>query len=153
MGLFDEVAGAVKGAILQGTEGGAQGILNNVLGNSSLGGLSGVLGQLQSSGLGNLVSSWTGGGQGQPVERKVAPDQADLPGRDQVGLHLGQGFLVEGGAVRTGQREELDHLQRRFRRADAAFGEARVIRGDGGRCRGRCGPLGQGRSGCRAGGQ
>ena len=67
MGLFDEVAGAVKGAILQGTEGGAQGILNNVLGNSSLGGLSGVLGQLQSSGLGNLVSSWTGGGQGQPI--------------------------------------------------------------------------------------
>src|SRR5471030_1469714 len=67
MGLFDEVAGAVKGVVLQGTEGGAQGILNNALGNSSLGGLSGVLGQLQSSGLGDMVSSWTGGGQGQPI--------------------------------------------------------------------------------------
>jgi uncharacterized protein YidB (DUF937 family) len=67
MGLFDEVAGAVKGAILEGTESGAQGILHNVLGNSSLGGLSGMLGQLQSSGLGDMVSSWTGGGQGQPI--------------------------------------------------------------------------------------
>jgi uncharacterized protein YidB (DUF937 family) len=67
MGRIDEVAGAVKGAILQGTEGGAQGILSNVLGNSSLGGLSGMLGQLQASGLGDLVSSWTGGGQGQPI--------------------------------------------------------------------------------------
>jgi uncharacterized protein YidB (DUF937 family) len=67
MGLFDEVVGAVKGAALQGAEGGAQGILNNVLQGSSLGGLSGVLDQLNGSGLGHLVSSWAGGGQGQPI--------------------------------------------------------------------------------------
>ena len=67
MGLLDDVVGAAKGAILQGTENGAQGILNNVLQGSSLGGLSGVLEQLNGSGLGHLVSSWTGNGQGQPI--------------------------------------------------------------------------------------
>jgi uncharacterized protein YidB (DUF937 family) len=67
MGLLDDVVGAAKGAILEGTENSAQGILNNVLQGSSLGGLSGVLDQLNSSGLGHLVSSWAGGGQGQPI--------------------------------------------------------------------------------------
>ena len=65
MGLFDDVVGAVKGAVLEGAEGSAQGILNNVLQGSSLGGLSGVLDQLNGSGLGHLVSSWSGNGQGQ----------------------------------------------------------------------------------------
>jgi uncharacterized protein YidB (DUF937 family) len=67
MGLLDDMAGAVKGALLQGSEGGAQGILGNVLQNSSLGGVSGLIGQLNEGGLGHLVSSWTGGGQGQPI--------------------------------------------------------------------------------------
>ena len=67
MGLFDEVVGAAKGALLEGAENSAQGILNNVLQGSSLGGLSGVLDQLNSSGLGHLVSSWTGNGEGQPI--------------------------------------------------------------------------------------
>jgi len=67
MGLFDEVVSAAKGAMLEGAEGGAQGILNNVLQGSSLGGLSGVLDQLNSSGLGHLVSSWTGDGQNLPI--------------------------------------------------------------------------------------
>ena len=67
MGLLDEMVGAVKGALLQGAEGGAQGILGNVLQNSSLGGLSGLLGQLNEGGLGHLVASWTGNGQGQPI--------------------------------------------------------------------------------------
>jgi uncharacterized protein YidB (DUF937 family) len=67
MGLLDDMAGAVKGALLQGSEGGAQGILGNVLQNSSLGGVSGLIGQLNEGGLGHLVSSWAGGGQGQPI--------------------------------------------------------------------------------------
>ena len=67
MGLLDEVVGAAKGAMLEGAESGAQGILNNVLAGSSLGGLSGVLDQLNNAGLGNLVSSWTGNGGGQPI--------------------------------------------------------------------------------------
>ena len=67
MGLLDDVVGAAKGALLEGTENSAQGILNNVLQGSSLGGLSGVLDQLDSSGLGHLVSSWTGNGEGQPI--------------------------------------------------------------------------------------
>ncbi|HEU0095162.1 MAG TPA: YidB family protein [Rhizomicrobium sp.] len=67
MGFLDDALGAAKGALLNGAEGGAQGILGNVLGNSSLGGVSGILGQLSQSGLGDLVSSWTGGGNGQPI--------------------------------------------------------------------------------------
>lgn len=67
MGLLDEMAGAVKGALLEGAEGGAQGVLGNALQNSSLGGLSGLLGQLDGAGLGHLVSSWTGGGQGLSI--------------------------------------------------------------------------------------
>ena len=45
MGLLDDVVSAAKGAMLEGAEGGAQGILNNVLQGSSLGGLFGVLDQ------------------------------------------------------------------------------------------------------------
>lgn len=68
MGLFDELAGAAKGALLQGAENSAQGILGNVLQNSSLGGLSGLVDQLGQSGLGHIVSSWQNGdGQGQPI--------------------------------------------------------------------------------------
>lgn len=67
MGLLDDVVGAAKGALLEGTENSAQGILSNVLQGSSLGGVSGVLDQLNSSGLGHLVSSWTGNGEGQPI--------------------------------------------------------------------------------------
>ena len=67
MGLLDEIVGAAKGAMLSGAENTAQGVLGNVLQNSSLGGLSGLVGQLGQSGLGHLVSSWTGDGQGQPI--------------------------------------------------------------------------------------
>jgi uncharacterized protein YidB (DUF937 family) len=67
MGFLDDAVGALKGEVLQATEGSAQGVLANVLQGSSLGGLSGVLDQLKGAGLGDMVSSWTGGGQGQPI--------------------------------------------------------------------------------------
>jgi uncharacterized protein YidB (DUF937 family) len=67
MGLLDEIVGAAKGALLEGTENTAQGVLGNALQNSSLGGLSGLVGQLGQSGLGHLVSSWSGDGQGLPI--------------------------------------------------------------------------------------
>ena len=67
MGLLDEISNAAKGALSEGGEGGLQGLLGNALQNSSLGGLPGLMGQLSEGGLGHLVSSWTGGGQGQPI--------------------------------------------------------------------------------------
>jgi len=76
MSLFSELAGAVEGSLLGNTEN-AHAALGDALQNSSLGGLSGLLGQLNGAGLGDLVSSWTGGGQGQPpsVEQlQSAPD-------------------------------------------------------------------------------
>jgi uncharacterized protein YidB (DUF937 family) len=66
MGLLDEITSAAKGALSQTDEGGVQGLLGNVLQNSSLGGLSGLMGQLSEGGLGHLVSSWSSG-QGQPI--------------------------------------------------------------------------------------
>ena len=42
MGLLDDLAGAAKGALLGGSENAAQGVLGNVLQNSSLGGLNGL---------------------------------------------------------------------------------------------------------------
>ena len=67
MGLLDEITNAAKGALSQTDEGGVQGLLGNVLQNSSLGGLSGLMGQLSEGGLGHLVSSWSGGSQGLPI--------------------------------------------------------------------------------------
>jgi uncharacterized protein YidB (DUF937 family) len=67
MGFLDELAGAAKGALMGGAENTAQGVLGNVLQNSSLGSVSGLLGQLNEGGLGHLVSSWTGDGQSQPI--------------------------------------------------------------------------------------
>jgi uncharacterized protein YidB (DUF937 family) len=67
MGLLDDAIGAARGALLEGSENTAQGILGNVLQNSSLGGLNGLMGQLGQSGLGHLVTSWTGDGQNQPI--------------------------------------------------------------------------------------
>ena len=99
MGLFDEVVSAAKGAMLEGAEGGAQGILNNVLQGSSLGGLSGVLDQLNSSGLGHLVSSWTGDGQGLPISL------------DQLKGALTQEHIQEiAGALHMDPNSALAHL-------------------------------------------
>jgi len=67
MGFLNDLAGAAKGALLEGGENAAQCVLGNALQNSSLGGLSGLTDQLSQSGLGHLVSSWSGDGQGQPI--------------------------------------------------------------------------------------
>jgi len=99
MGLFDEVVSAAKGAMLEGAEGGAQGILNNVLQGSSLGGLSGVLDQLNSSGLRHLVSSWTGDGQNLPISL------------DQLKGALTQEHIQEiAGALHMDPNTALAHL-------------------------------------------
>jgi uncharacterized protein YidB (DUF937 family) len=67
MGLFDELLGAAKGAALNAGESGAQGILNQVLGQVSEGGLGGILEKLQASGLGDQVASWMANGHNLPV--------------------------------------------------------------------------------------
>jgi uncharacterized protein YidB (DUF937 family) len=67
MGLFDELAGAAKGAIFNAAEGGIQGVLSNVIGSTAEGGVDGLLGTLKASGLGDQVSSWLGNGHNLPI--------------------------------------------------------------------------------------
>ena len=67
MGLFDEIAGAAKGAIFNAAEGGLQGVLGNVINSTTEGGVDGLLGKLQASGLGDQVSSWLGNGHNLPI--------------------------------------------------------------------------------------
>ncbi|HKV75450.1 MAG TPA: YidB family protein [Gemmatimonadales bacterium] len=67
MGLFDELAGQVKGAL-----GGAAGEHGDAIAHmmqslNSGGGLNGLLQQFQNNGLGHLVQSWIGTGQNLPV--------------------------------------------------------------------------------------
>jgi uncharacterized protein YidB (DUF937 family) len=67
MGLFDELAGAAKGAIFNAAEGGVQSVLANVVKSTTEGGVDGLLGKLQSAGLGDQVSSWLGAGHNLPI--------------------------------------------------------------------------------------
>ena len=67
MGLFDELAGAAKGAIFNAAEGGVQSVLGNVIKSTTEGGVDGLLGKLQASGLGDQVASWLGNGHNLPI--------------------------------------------------------------------------------------
>jgi uncharacterized protein YidB (DUF937 family) len=96
---LDDAVSAAKGAILEGSENTAQGVLNNVLQGSSLGGLSGVLDQLNGSGLGHLVSSWTGDSQNLPISL------------DQLKGALTQDHIQEiAGALHMDPNSALAHL-------------------------------------------
>lgn len=67
MGLFDEIAGAAKGAIFNAAEGGVQAVLGQVVHSTTEGGLDGLLGQLKAGGLGEQVASWMGPGHNLPI--------------------------------------------------------------------------------------
>lgn len=67
MGLFDELAGAAKGAIFNSAEGGVQAVLGNVIKSTTEGGIDGLLGTLKASGLGDQVSSWLADGHNLPI--------------------------------------------------------------------------------------
>ncbi len=67
MGLFDDLAGAAKGAIFNAAEGGVQAVLANVVKSTTEGGVDGLLGKLQAAGLGDQVASWLGDGHNLPI--------------------------------------------------------------------------------------
>ncbi len=69
MGLFDELAGKMLGA-LGGTEGEQSGLLKGVtelLDNKETGGLAGLVQSFKEQGLGDIVSSWIGTGDNLPI--------------------------------------------------------------------------------------
>ncbi|HMK61205.1 MAG TPA: YidB family protein [Dissulfurispiraceae bacterium] len=74
MGLFDELAGKVIGAIGGGSGGEHAGLIDEIMGmvtSKSTGGLSGLLNSFKDKGLGDLIQSWVGTGQNMPI----SPDQ------------------------------------------------------------------------------
>jgi uncharacterized protein YidB (DUF937 family) len=67
MGLFDELAGAAKGAIFNAAEGGVQAVLGQVVHSTTEGGVEGLLEKLKAGGLGDQVASWMGPGHNIPI--------------------------------------------------------------------------------------
>jgi uncharacterized protein YidB (DUF937 family) len=67
MGLFDNVGGALKGALGQLEAGAIPSIISDVLAKTDLESLNGIVAQLQQGGLNAQVSSWLGNGTNLPV--------------------------------------------------------------------------------------
>jgi uncharacterized protein YidB (DUF937 family) len=69
MGLFDDLASQVKGAMggAAGEHGDAIGHMMQALNSGQGGGLAGMLKAFEGNGLGHLVQSWVGTGQNLPV--------------------------------------------------------------------------------------
>lgn len=84
MGLFDSIAGQVIGALGQGGNGQAGGLLEAVSGlinNPQTGGLQGLIKSFEQNGLGNVIGSWVGTGQNLPI----SPEQLQsVLGNEQV---------------------------------------------------------------------
>ncbi len=81
MGLFDSLAGAVKGALGQIDPNTLPGMLGQIVGKTDLGNVSGLLEKLQQGGLANEVSSWLGNGANLPLntdQLKAALGNAQL---------------------------------------------------------------------------
>jgi uncharacterized protein YidB (DUF937 family) len=94
MGLFDQIAGQLTGALgAQQQDPVPQGaLLSGLMGMiDNAGGVPGLLQKLKDSGLGDQVASWIGTGENQPV----SGDQiADALGADQVGQIAQQAGLA-----------------------------------------------------------
>jgi uncharacterized protein YidB (DUF937 family) len=82
MSLFDQLGGALKGALGEA----APGLIAAALGNSRFGNLQGLVAQLQQGGLGQQVASWLGSGANLPV---TADQIRSALGSEQV-QHLAQ---------------------------------------------------------------
>jgi uncharacterized protein YidB (DUF937 family) len=70
MGLFDSIVGQVAGALNQGDQGQAGGLLEVVSGlinNPQTGGLQGLIQSFEQNGLGGVIGSWVGTGQNLPI--------------------------------------------------------------------------------------
>lgn len=71
MGLFDQIGGALKGALASELAANGPALLNAALAKTNMGNLQGVVDQLQQGGLGDQVKSWLGNGPNM----KVSPEQ------------------------------------------------------------------------------
>ena len=92
MGLFDNVAGALKGML--GGTGAADAnampaLISAVLAKTNLGDLNGIVAQLQQGGLGNQVASWLGDGPNLPVSPEQLRAALGNQQVQQLAAHFG----------------------------------------------------------------
>ena len=81
MGLFDQIGGALKGAVASELAANGPALLNAALAKTNMGNLQGVVDQLQQGGLGDQVRSWLSDGPNM----KVSPEQIQSAlGSDQL---------------------------------------------------------------------
>jgi uncharacterized protein YidB (DUF937 family) len=81
MGLFDQIGGALKGALTSELAANGPALLNAALAKTNMGNLQGLVEQLQQGGLGDQVRSWLGNGQ----NLAISPDQIQSAlGNDQL---------------------------------------------------------------------
>jgi uncharacterized protein YidB (DUF937 family) len=81
MGIFDQIGGALKGALASELAANAPALMNAVLAKTDMGNLQGLVDQLRQGGLGDQVKSWLGDGQNM----RVSPEQIQSAlGNDQL---------------------------------------------------------------------
>jgi uncharacterized protein YidB (DUF937 family) len=71
VGFFDQIGGALKGALASELAANAPALMNAALAKTDMGDLQGLVDQLRQGGLGDQVKSWLGDGQ----NIKVSPEQ------------------------------------------------------------------------------
>ena len=103
MGLFDQVGGALKGALGSVAAAEAPALITAALAKTNMGNLQGIVAQLQQGGLGEQVKSWLGNG----ANLQVTPEQIQSAlGSGQLS-ELAQHFGVSPDAV---SKLLADHL-------------------------------------------
>ena len=90
MGLLDQIAGAVEGAVLQAGESGARGALSQAIGHSLDGGVAGLLSQLRAGGLEQQVETWLSqNSQNLPISAEQLQAVLGSEQVRQIAGHLG----------------------------------------------------------------
>ena len=103
MGLFDQIGGALKGALASELATNGPAVLNAALSKTNMEGLQGLVEQLQQGGLGDQVKSWLGDGQNM----EVSPEQIQsVLGNEQL-RQLATQFGIPIDSVSTLLAEHL----------------------------------------------
>ena len=81
MGIFDSIAGGLKGVLGQAEAAAVPALISAVLAKTNFGNLQGLVNQLQQGGLNSQVQSWLGSGANMPI----SPAQLEAAlGSDQI---------------------------------------------------------------------
>jgi len=90
MGLFDNLSGALKGAVGQVLAAEAPALISAVLAKTNLGDLQGLVAKLQQGGLNEQVQSWLGNGTNLPITADQLRSALGNQQVQQMAQHLGR---------------------------------------------------------------